>query len=279
MENTQNIHSDTIKREDSYSSTERAVESVDSVEIESVYNEEVAKSDIREGNSIQSERTMEYIEPLEEISLITLEEEYTHCDILTEQNDEMSQHDISEEDVQGFVESVESSSDENSAQPNSSSVIACERVEQLYDTNIPNFWKKLKEDRLYRNHMNACDLIDHNHMYIIYNYFHNLERKKYFVFRDDLWKICEDIAEKYNIPNEIKIKEWDAFTTYILSDLLQKDRKDYNDLYDIMKSGVCCRSKFIEFIDDKRFTWCYTTEFIFKAWTNLFTMKLISYAQ
>ncbi|VEV55631.1 Plasmodium exported protein (PHIST), unknown function [Plasmodium vinckei vinckei] len=249
-------------------------------------------------NNNSGEMTMDYIDHIESMSMMTLEEEYTHCDILTEEN-ELSENDgindvDGDDNVENLIDSSEMAnndtiSDDYDNEYYNNHIIDNDNdtvFERLDDNNINIFdlWTKLKENLLltYASNRTKYSVIENKCIHIIYSYFRNFERKKYMKFRDKMWKICETIVKDYNMEKEIIMKEWDMLTTCILSYLLERNRNYYNDLFNLIKcygGCVCCKIKFIEHIENKILEWRYdTSDFMFKRWENVFVMKLMKYA-
>ncbi|CAD2088724.1 Plasmodium exported protein (PHIST), unknown function [Plasmodium vinckei brucechwatti] len=249
-------------------------------------------------NNNSGEMTMDYIDHIENMSTMTLEEEYTHCDILTgenelSENDEMNDAD-GDDNVENLIDSSgmannDTISDDYDNEYYNNHIINNDNgstvFERLDDNNINifNLWKKLKENLLlsYASNKTKYSVIENKCIHIIYSYFRNFERKKYMKFRDKLWKICETIVKEYNMEKEVIMKEWDMLTTCILSYLLERNRNYYNDLFNLIKcygGCVCCKIKFIEHMENKISEWSYdASDFMFKRWENIFVMKLMKY--
>ncbi|SCM22682.1 Plasmodium exported protein (PHIST), unknown function [Plasmodium chabaudi chabaudi] len=294
MGGTYNIRNDDVNRDVSnyIICNEEGLEHDEMSKKERMYNEDM------NFNNNYGGMTMDYIDHIENMSMITLEEEYTHCDILTEENGlsengEMNNGD-GDDNVENLIDSSgmannDTISDDYDNEYYNNHIIDNDNgtvFERLDDNNIDifNLWKKIKENLLlsYANNKTKYSVIENKCIHIIYSYFRNFERKKYMEFRDKLWKICETIVNEYNMEREVIMKEWDMLTTCILSYLLERNRNYYNDLFNLIKyygGCVCCKIKFIEHIENKISEWCYdTSDFMFKRWENAFVMKLMKYA-
>ncbi|CDU17131.1 Plasmodium exported protein (PHIST), unknown function [Plasmodium yoelii] len=297
MDDIYNICNDDVNR-DLSNYTISNEEGLDHDEInkkERMYNEDMNLSSVMNLNNNSGEMTMHHIDHIENMSMITLEEEYTHCDILTEDNELSENGEMNDDNVDDNVENLIDSNEmanndtisddyDNEYYNNHiiDNITEFERVGN--NMNIFNLWKKLKEILLlsYANNKTKYSVIENKCIHIIYSYFRNFEKTKYMEFRDKLWKICEAIVKEYNVEKEVIMKEWDMLTTCILSYLLERNRNYYNDLYDLMKcygGCVCCKIKFIDHIEDKISEWHYnTSDFMFKRWENAFVTKLMKYA-
>ncbi|KMZ76705.1 hypothetical protein PVIIG_05316 [Plasmodium vivax India VII] len=158
-------------------------------------------------------------------------------------------------------------------------IIEFDRMELHYNYSILKLWDTIKERRLGDELTNPEDLIEDKIVYHIYNFFHSLERCKYFSLKNKLNKLCDYIVRKYNVPTEVKVHEWDMTISYILSDLLKKDAQDYFELCDLIENGMCERLKFVQFINEKKRSWSMSTNMIFRSWADVLALKLIIHAQ
>ncbi|CAD2100981.1 Plasmodium exported protein (PHIST), unknown function [Plasmodium vinckei] len=294
MDDIHNIRNDDANRNVSnyIMRNEEGLEHAEMSKRERMYNEDM------NFNNNSGEMTMDYIDHIESMSMMTLEEEYTHCDILTEENELSENDEMNDDDGDDNVENLIDSrgmansdtiSDDYDNEYYNNHIIDDDNdtvFERLDDNNINifNLWKKLKENLLlsYARNKTKYSVIENKCIHIIYSYFRNFERKKYMEFRDKMWKICETIVKEYNMEKEVIMKEWDMLTTSILSYLLERNRNYYNDLFNLIKcygGCACCKIKFIEHIENKISEWRYdTSDFMFKRWENIFVMKLMKYA-
>ncbi|CXI22406.1 Plasmodium exported protein (PHIST), unknown function [Plasmodium berghei] len=295
MDDIYNICNDDVNNRElsNYTVSNEGLEHDEINKNERIYNEDMNLSSVMNLNNNSGEMTMYHIDRIEGMSMITLEEEYTHCDILTEDN-ELSENgemnDNNDDDsAEYLIDSNEMANNDTISDDydNNHIIDNVTEFERVYDNNmnIFNLWKKLKEILLLsyaNNKIKYSVVIENKCIHIIYSYFRNFERKKYMEFRDKLWKICEAIVKEYNVEKKVIIKEWDMLTTCVLSYLLERNRNYYNDLYNLMKCYgrcVCCKIKFIEHIEDKISEWRYnTSDFMFKRLENAFVTKLMKYA-
>ncbi|GAB65378.1 phist protein [Plasmodium cynomolgi strain B] len=97
--------------------------------------------------------------------------------------------------------------------------------------------------------------IDIKDMNALWNYVHTNGKKKYFSLKEELWKDCENMSIKYNIPEEFTIKEWRKAYLHLKDELLKKERDDYMDLKVFIDAGFNVRWEYIAFIIDKYESW------------------------
>ncbi|KMZ81657.1 hypothetical protein PVIIG_05024 [Plasmodium vivax India VII] len=97
--------------------------------------------------------------------------------------------------------------------------------------------------------------IETKDMYALWNYVHTNGKKKYLSLKEELWKDCENMCIKYNIPEEFTIKEWRKAYLHLKDELLKKERDDYMDLKVFIDAGLNLRWEFIAFIINKYESW------------------------
>ncbi|EAA16542.1 hypothetical protein [Plasmodium yoelii yoelii] len=158
MDDIYNICNDDVNR-DLSNYTISNEEGLDHDEInkkERMYNEDMNLSSVMNLNNNSGEMTMHHIDHIENMSMITLEEEYTHCDILTEDNELSENGEMNDDNVDDNVENLIDSNEmanndtisddyDNEYYNNHiiDNITEFERVGN--NMNIFNLWKKLKE--------------------------------------------------------------------------------------------------------------------------------------
>ncbi|SBS91512.1 phist protein [Plasmodium ovale curtisi] len=124
---------------------------------------------------------------------------------------------------------------------------------------------------------NLKGLVDVKNMFIIWNKAHNIERKKYVDMYDSLYNMCEQLQQEYRVPDEIKQKEWNIISTYLMNELLEKDHKDSIDFQELVKKGPCNRINFKEYIESKRNSWTLLTSMMMDSWKDILIEKIKSH--
>ncbi|SBT73296.1 Plasmodium exported protein (PHIST), unknown function [Plasmodium ovale] len=124
---------------------------------------------------------------------------------------------------------------------------------------------------------NLKGLVDVKNMFIIWNKAHNIERKKYIDMYDSLYNLCEQLQQKYRVPNEIKQKEWNIISAYLMNELLEKDHKDSIDFQELVKKGPCNRINFKEYIESKRNSRTFLTSMMMDSWKDILIEKIKSH--
>lgn len=150
MDDIYNICNDDVNNRElsNYTVSNEGLEHDEINKNERIYNEDMNLSSVMNLNNNSGEMTMYHIDRIEGMSMITLEEEYTHCDILTEDN-ELSEN--GEMNDNNDDDSAEYLIDSNEMANN-------DTISDDYDNNhiIDNV---TEFERVYDNNMNIFNVI------------------------------------------------------------------------------------------------------------------------
>ncbi|KAI4841515.1 uncharacterized protein MKS88_000053 [Plasmodium brasilianum] len=124
--------------------------------------------------------------------------------------------------------------------------------ELLYDWQ--NF-EELTEEEFNKRIINLRGYIDHNEMFVLWNYVYNKGKKKYLNLKEELWKICEKLLMQYDISEDYIMREWKKLNTYLKDELMKKQRDDFMELKMFIDSNDNLRWEYVAFIIDKNQSW------------------------
>ncbi|SBT57429.1 Phist protein (Pf-fam-b), unknown function [Plasmodium ovale wallikeri] len=181
------------------------------------------------------------------------------------------------EELQHTVNSEEIYNSENVTDYILEKMINSEDVEIPYDFNPAELWKKIENGQFDGNNATSLDRIDHKIACIIYRHFYAFQKESYCKMKDDLWKLCGQIEEAFNIPSSIKMTVWETLSSRILLDVMIRNRNDYDEFYNLVKKGSCNRLDFVHFIKNKRRSWKDAIDELYNKWVNGLALKLINY--
>ncbi|SBT01065.1 Plasmodium exported protein (PHIST), unknown function, partial [Plasmodium malariae] len=122
----------------------------------------------------------------------------------------------------------------------------------LYDWQ--NF-EELTEEEFNKRIINLRGYIDHNEMFVLWNYVYNKGKKKYLNLKEELWKICEKLLMQYDISEDYIMREWKKLNTYLKDELMKKQRDDFMELKMFIDSNDNLRWEYVAFIIDKNQSW------------------------
>ncbi|KJP85804.1 hypothetical protein AK88_04563 [Plasmodium fragile] len=114
-------------------------------------------------------------------------------------------------------------------------------------------------------------------MFIIWHYVQGFGRDKHLTVMGNLWRICGSIQKEYNIPEDIKRKEWQKVASCMSQDLLEKEHNDYLEFKKLVEQGSCNRGKFYTYIDNLRDSWNALTANMLNSWKEVLISRLKSY--
>ncbi|GAB65078.1 phist protein [Plasmodium cynomolgi strain B] len=137
--------------------------------------------------------------------------------------------------------------------------------------------EKITENALNSRIAKLWKVVSPKDMFIIWHYIQALGRDKYLRMNGELWKACGQLQEEYNIPNDIKKREWQDISHYMTKELLEKEHNDYLEFKELVKKGSCERDKFQKYIDNKMGSWRFLTTIMMDSWKETLIERLKRY--
>ncbi|SBT31934.1 Phist protein (Pf-fam-b) [Plasmodium ovale wallikeri] len=198
-------------------------------------------------------------------------------DKVSTKHDEKLYEKISKEKVKELLDFAESSNYVSVGKYRSNVFTDDDSAELPYGCTAKEVCDKDTELDLDIHLANLKGLVDVKNMFIIWNKAHNIERKKYIDMYDSLYNLCEQLQQKYRVPNEIKQKEWNIISAYLMNELLEKDHKDSIDFQELVKKGPCNRINFKEYIESKRNSRTFLTSMMMDSWKDILIEKIKSH--
>ncbi|GAW79870.1 Phist protein [Plasmodium gonderi] len=146
--------------------------------------------------------------------------------------------------------------------------------EIIYETR---FYKELTEEE-FENVVNGLGVyVDVKDMNVLWNYVNANRKKKYLNLKEEMWKECEFLSRKYNIPEECTMKAWRKAHLHLKDDLIKKERDDYLDLKTFIDAGTIPRCKYISFLIDKYESWNDLLDMATDSWKSSISSSFDKY--
>ncbi|SCO71173.1 Plasmodium exported protein (PHIST), unknown function [Plasmodium vivax] len=185
---------------------------------------------------------------------------------------------ISKEEMKEIMDSIEASDYDNIRRSKNVVYNEDDNDQLPYDCTMREISEKITEDFLSEMTAELRKVVSPKDMFIIWHYVQAFGRDKYLRMNGDLWRLCGHVQKEYNIPDDIKKREWQEIAGYMSSELLDKEHKDYLDFKELANKGSCKKSKFYEFIDSKRSSWKFLTAIMMDSWKEALIERLKSYS-
>lgn len=149
---------------------------------------------------------------------------------------------------------------------------------------ISNFDKYYKSNSLHISNDNVLmEYIKKNYgkmtmeeLYVIYFYIHEIERKKYLNMECQLYLYCEKLANKYNIPDDYKIKIWKKAYNDVHGFYLNKEKGFYKKIRKIKNGESRNTLLTINILKD---TWKKFREMMNNMWSENISVKFANYSK
>ncbi|SOV14842.1 Plasmodium exported protein (PHISTc), unknown function [Plasmodium sp. gorilla clade G2] len=116
-------------------------------------------------------------------------------------------------------------------------------------------------------------------VYGLWNYLNQREKRKYTTIKEELWKVCEDLSVKYNVPQECTMKEWKKVRKYMKEELLKKKEEDEKDFQYFVDDNIYTRWEYIAFITDKKESWKVFRHMIKEKWKDMLLKNFEKYME
>ncbi|SBT85122.1 Plasmodium exported protein (PHIST), unknown function [Plasmodium ovale] len=243
-------------------------------------NKNVVKSNIKkEENIITHEKSTNQNNPPNKLPVNKAAETgnaYVE-DLKKKENEDPLHYDITKYDMKDIHVSIESPDYEKILLGKYNKMLESTNMRLPYGCKDSDFCNNMSDIELNKRIEGLKNVTDAKSMFIIYKHMHDFERKEYLKIRDVLWKMCEDIALKYKIPKAIKMKEWNVIFSKLIEELLKKDKTDFTDLHNLIKEGNNTKTKFVNFLDQKRNAWKAFTSETWDTCMDLLATNLIKH--
>ncbi|ETW30677.1 hypothetical protein PFHG_02615 [Plasmodium falciparum HB3] len=116
-------------------------------------------------------------------------------------------------------------------------------------------------------------------VYGLWNYLNQREKRKYTTIKQELWKVCEDLSVKYNVPHECTMKEWKKVRKYMKEEFLKKKEEDEKDFQYFVEDNIYTRWEYIAFITDKKESWKVFRHMIKEKWKDMLLENFEKYME
>ncbi|GAW84689.1 Pf-fam-b protein, partial [Plasmodium gonderi] len=124
-----------------------------------------------------------------------------------------------------------------------------------YGCEASDFTREISEKDIFDIIHNLNNPVPFRDMFVLFNNFHQNERKKFDEMQDFLKTIFDDLANQNQLREEYKSKAWTNISLPIIQELLKKDSIDFKFLSEFMKSGNCSPDEYINFINSMKLSW------------------------
>ncbi|GAB65356.1 phist protein [Plasmodium cynomolgi strain B] len=116
---------------------------------------------------------------------------------------------------------------------------------------VSDFTENMTNEEIIERINNLDDPVPFRDMFIVYNSFHENERKKFNKMQKFLF---ENVAKKEHLKEDYKKDAWAYISSYMTQQLLRKDFVDFNSLYKLDEEE-CSVEEYVNFIRKKKASW------------------------
>ncbi|ANQ06720.1 Uncharacterized protein PCOAH_00012680 [Plasmodium coatneyi] len=123
------------------------------------------------------------------------------------------------------------------------------------DCEAADFYANMTEEEIFERIQNLDDPVPFRDMFIVYNSFHENERKKFKKMQNLLKIFLESMSKKELLDEEYRKEVWTHISSYMIQELLKKDFEDFKSLYKLADMGECTIDEYVHFIRGKKSSW------------------------
>ncbi|SCO71484.1 Plasmodium exported protein (PHIST), unknown function [Plasmodium vivax] len=118
-----------------------------------------------------------------------------------------------------------------------------------------DFTANMTKEDIIESIKNLSDPVPFKDMFIVYNSFHENERKKFKMMQNVLKNFLENVAKKKHLRESYVKDAWTHISSYMTQELLRKDFVDFKSLYELLENGECSLDEYVHFIKTKKSSW------------------------
>ncbi|EUD66890.1 hypothetical protein C922_02876 [Plasmodium inui San Antonio 1] len=197
---------------------------------------------------------------------------------LKERHDEILYKEISEDEMDEIWDFIKASNYTNIQRSMNAVYNQDDNYELPYGCTMREISEKITENDLNLWIAKLPNVVIPRDMFIIWHYVQSFGRDKYLKMNGDLWRMCGHLQKEYNIPNDIKKREWLEVAGYLSSELLEKENNDSLEFKELVKKGFCTKAEFYKFIDNTRSSWNILTDIMMDSWKERLIERLKGYS-
>ncbi|EUD65088.1 hypothetical protein C922_04488 [Plasmodium inui San Antonio 1] len=123
------------------------------------------------------------------------------------------------------------------------------------DCEASDFTADMTGEDIIESINNLDDPVPFRDMFILYNSFHQNERKKFERMQNSLKEKFEKVARKQLLEEGYKKEVWTSVSLYLIQELLKKDFVDFKSLYQLMNMEECTLDEYLHFLRTKKSSW------------------------